>query len=292
MRKLGSLISATLACACLSGLAALSGISGCEKRTPSPGPSSGETTSADSTPAGGTSAPGAGGLSPGGGLTQSTKYEVVPASAEQLGTLEVTAVYTTEEIPVQSEVPVNINAEFCSHKVITENLIVDKETRGLKNVVVRLEGITKGSKKPPEQITLLNKGCTFVPHVAVAMKDMRLEISSEDPVLHTTHSYANGRHWFNINVQKGVKSPPRPFRTAGVVEFNCDVHKWMRAYAIVHTNPYIAVSDAKGKITLNEIPPGEYPYVAWHEQLREQRGTVKIEANKVATVKLEFELAQ
>ncbi len=289
MRKIGDLISTLLVCA---GLAGLSAGSGCDKRAPGPGQGGGG--SPTPAPAGGTGVKeGASRLSAGGGLTRSTKYEVVPAaSPDQLGTLEVTAVYTTAEIPVQAEVPVNINVDFCNHKVVTENLIVDKETRGLKNVVVRLEGITKGSKKPPEQLTLLNQGCTFVPHVSVAVKDTRLEISSEDPVLHTTHPYTNDRHWFNITIQKGERSRPRPFRTTGLVEFNCDVHKWMRAYTLVHASPYVAVSDAQGKISLDEIPPGEHPYVAWHEQLGEQRGTIKIEANKVATLKLEFELAQ
>lgn len=291
MRKLGNLIRVMLVCVGVLGLSAGSG-SGCEKRTPGPSQGGG---SPASPPAGGTGVQeGASSLSAGGGLTRSTRYEVVAAaSPDQLGKLDVTVVYTTAEIPSQAEVPVNIDVEFCNHKVVTENLIVDKETRGLKNVVVRLEGITKGSKKPPEQLTLLNQGCTFVPHVSVAVKqDTRLEISSEDPVLHTTHPYTNGRHWFNITIQNGERSPPRPFRTTGLVEFNCDVHKWMRAYTFVHTSPYVAVSDAQGKIALDEIPPGEYPYVAWHEQLGEQRGTIKIEANRVATLKLEFELVQ
>ena len=103
------------------------------------------------------------------------------------------------------------------------------------------------------------------------MKGTLLEIKNDDPVLHTTHPYLGGRHWFNIARQKkgeqGDTSRPRPFRLPGVVEFNCDVHKWMKAYVVVHTNPYIASSDAKGMIALDAIPPGEYAYVAWHEQL-------------------------
>ena len=66
----------------------------------------------------------------------------------------------------------------------------------------------------------------------------------------------------------------------------------MKAYTVVHTSPYIAVSDAKGRILLDEIPPGEHPFVAWHERLGEKRGTIEIEAGKVAALNLEFELAQ
>ena len=291
MRKLGDLSSVMLICA---GLAGVSVGPGCEKRAPGPSQGGNPPSAA---PAGGSGGGAGSGLTAGGGLAQSTRYEVVPAAGpDQLGTLEVTAIYKTAEIPPKAEVPVNINVEYCSHKVFTEDVIVDPETRGLKNVVVRLEGITQGSRKPAEKLTILNQGCTFVPHVSVAVKGAFLEIRNDDPVFHTTHPYLNGQHWFNIPLQKkgdqGDASRPRPLSLAGVVEFNCDVHKWMKAYTVVHTSPYIDVSDAKGKILLDEIPPGEHPYVAWHEQLGEKRGTIKIEAGKVAAFSLEFELAQ
>lgn len=289
MRKLGSRIGAAALCACLTGV---SGFSGCEKRAPAPDEGGGAPATPE-TPAGGA---GTSGLSPGAGLKKTPKYEVVEASSDQVGTLAVAAVYATEEIPGQSEVPVNIDVEYCSHKVVTENLIVDRETRGLKNVVVRLEGISRGSRKPPETVEILNKGCAFVPHVSVAVKGTRILIRNEDPVFHTTHPYINGRHFFNVPLQKkgqeGDASRPRPLMTPGLLELNCDVHKWMRGYTVIHTNPYLAVTDAKGKIELGEIPPGEYPYVAWHEQLGEKRGTVTIEAGATAELRLEFELAQ
>ncbi len=291
MIKLGWIAGAVCVCVCFSG---------CTKRPQngnqapgSPAGGSGSAASPDSKAGGATSS-----LSAGSSLKGPTNYKVVPAASPgALGTLEVTAIYTTTEIPEQSEIPVNINVEYCTHKVVTEDLIVDKETRGLKNVVVRLEGLTEGARKPPAQITVRNHGCSFVPHVSVAVKGTRLEIRNDDPVFHTTHPYINGNHFFNISLQKkgepGDVSPrPRPLRQTGVIEFNCDVHKWMRGYAIIHTNPYIAVSDAKGKIVLDEIPPGEHRYVAWHEQLGEKRGTVKIEANGVAHLNLKFELPQ
>jgi hypothetical protein len=38
------------------------------------------------------------------------------------------------------------------------------------------------------------------------------------------------------------------------MELTCDVHKWMRGYIVVHTNPYLAVSDATGKLKIEGIP--------------------------------------
>jgi hypothetical protein len=67
-----------------------------------------------------------------------------------------------------------------------ETLLVDPATRGLRNVVVRLEGIASG-KPPPERFTLEVRDCAFVPHVAAVMKGTRLEVRSADAVPHTLH---------------------------------------------------------------------------------------------------------
>ena len=77
-----------------------------------------------------------------------------------------------------------------------------------------------------------------------------------------------------------------------MIEFNCDVHKWMRGYAIVHSNPYLAVSDAKGQIALEEIPPGEYPYVAWHEKLGTVTQQITVTAEQATLEVPAFELGK
>jgi len=73
------------------------------------------------------------------------------------------------------------------------------------------------------------------------------------------------------------------------MSIRCDVHKWMQGYMVVHTNPYIALTDAQGRLEIEAIPPGKYSYVAWHEQLGEKKGEVEIVAGKPAELKLAFE---
>ena len=36
------------------------------------------------------------------------------------------------------------------------------------------------------------------------------------------------------------------------------------------------------------IPPGNYSYVAWHEELGEKKGEVEIKRGQVSTLRLEF----
>jgi plastocyanin len=219
-------------------------------------------------------------------LKGASGYEV--AEVANPGSLRVNVVFAGDPIPDVTEVPVNIDVPVCGHKVFTENLLVDKETRGLKNVVVRLEGIARG-KAPPPVVTVTNRNCAFDPHVSTAVKGTKIDIRNADPVLHTTHPYLAGSSFFNLALPVGADPPQaRPIPRTGLMEITCDVHKWMRGYMVVHTNPYIEVTDKLGKLAIEGIPPGKYPYVAWHEQLGEKKGEIEIVAGQAAELKLEL----
>jgi hypothetical protein len=213
-------------------------------------------------------------------------YEVGAVASP--GALGISVVYTGDPIPEPTEVPTEIDAAACGHKVLTESLLVDRGTRGLKNVVVRLEGIAKG-KAPSPLITVTSRNCAFEPHVGVAVKGMKLAVRNADPVLHATHPFLAGASFFEAQLPPNAEAPPvRPIPRAGLMEISCDVHKWMRAYVVVHTNPYVGVTDRLGKLRIDGIPPGKYPYVAWHESLGEKKGELEITAGKTVELQLEF----
>ena len=44
----------------------------------------------------------------------------------------------------------------------------------------------------------------------------------------------------------------------------------------------------QGKLKIDEIPAGKYPFVAWHEHLGEKRGDVEITKGQTAQLRLEF----
>jgi hypothetical protein len=230
--------------------------------------------------------------SPAAAALKGTAAGYTAAEVPDAGALRITATYAALPLPRSTEVPVNINVEVCGHKVFTENVLVDAESRGLRNVVVRLEGVSRG-KALPDTLTIANKDCAFVPHVAVAVKGTKLAVRSEDPVLHTTHPYIDGVNFFNVNVQPGEEPPrPRPIPKTGLMSIKCDVHKWMQAWVVVHTSPYAEVTGERGTALMEGIPPGKYPFVAWHEELGEKRGEVEIAAGKTAELEFQFAPAQ
>jgi plastocyanin len=207
------------------------------------------------------------------------------------GTLDVTAVYTGNPLPEPSRIPIATDTAACG-EVFTENLLVDRESRGLRNVVIRLEGITRG-KAPPEKVVLDIRDCVFVPHVAAAMRGVRIHFRTSDEVRHTVHARIRGESLFNVPLSPGGAPPtPRPAPELGAVDIGCDLHSWMRGYLVVHSSPYIDVTGREGKLRIDGIPPGTYPYVAWHEQLGEKQGEVEVTARGTAVLKLEFKPPQ
>lgn len=204
------------------------------------------------------------------------------------GILEVAVFYAGSPIPLQAEVPVDVDVPTCGPQILSESVIVDMDSRGLRNVVLRLEGELE-SKEPAVDITISNKGCVFVPHVAVAMIGSKINIRNNDPVFHTTDTYINGKRFFNIPLLVGQPPPPpKTIEEAGLIEITCAVHKWMQGYIVVHTNPYIGITDESGIFSMTGIPPGNYSYVAWHEELGEKKGEVEIKRGQVSTLRLEF----
>ena len=102
------------------------------------------------------------------------------------------------------------------------------------------------------------------------------------------------REWAGARTDPAGEEPPRPrlITQTGLMEIGCDVHKWMRAYVFVHTNPYLGVTGRYGSLTIAEIPPGKHPYVAWHEQLGEKKGEVEIPPGRTVELRLEFAAPQ
>ena len=50
------------------------------------------------------------------------------------------------------------------------------------------------------------------------------------------------------------------------IKIKCDVHPWMKAYVSVFDHPYFSVTDDTGRYQIDNVPPGKYEVVAWHER--------------------------
>ena len=180
-----------------------------------------------------------------------------------------------------------------------ESLIVSTDGN-IQNVVVFIQEITEGKPLPRELPSITNKGGRFVEHVQ-AFPQREFLIRSEDPVLHNTHPYfgrkeEGGRSLYNVAMSPPepgtVKEVRRPLnRGAGMYQFRCDAHDWMRGWIWILDNPYGVVSGENGTYTIDDIPPGTYKLTAWHEVLGEQAEVeVTVTAGGTTEVNFEFSL--
>ncbi len=172
--------------------------------------------------------------------------------------------------------PVDITKDkevFGNAGLVDESLLVSKGG-GIANVVVyvRTSDVTTHpdiEKNLPEQVKFDNKGGRFEPHILpVWIEKQQVLLHNSDPVPH------------NANVQPlgdEGKNPLLPPNTGVDHRFNrqqiipvpvtCNIHPWMKGYILPRSNPYVAISDADGRLTLKNLPAGtELEFQAWHER--------------------------
>lgn len=175
-------------------------------------------------------------------------------------------------------------------KLRQEELLVDA-LGSLRNVVVALEGISRGKPLPTAVPTLAEARCTFVPHVMSVCAGSKVELYNQDPVLNTFHAVAmpSGRTLFNIGMPRKGQRLKRRIRRPGLVKVLCDVHPWEVAYIAAFDHPYHTVTGANGTFRIEGIPPGKHTLSMWHEKLgliRREAVTVKAGATAKIVLRL------
>jgi hypothetical protein len=76
-------------------------------------------------------------------------------------------------------------------------------------------------------------------------------------------------------------------KRAGTVDVYCNIHPEMIAKVKVLDNAYYTITGKDGSFAIDNVPPGEYPIVAWLPSGDEARGTVVVKAGEAAQVVLE-----
>ncbi len=191
----------------------------------------------------------------------------------------------------------DIEKDFCGTQIQADYVLIGpnqgsknggSKNRGLKNVVILIEDIQRGKAyKKGQMVLYANKNCMFAPHVATAVLQQKLGITSHDPILHNTHLYVSNsslRTLYNVAVPLQNRIHRRTLRKSGLITVKCDLHDWMRGYIYVGQNPYITVSAEDGQFSLKDVPPGKYRLKLWHETLGEVHRDVTVSASKTSSL--------
>jgi hypothetical protein len=89
-----------------------------------------------------------------------------------------------------------------------------------------------------------------------------VEMVSTQPVFHVLH--AGGAAYFSLAFPDPDQPLARRLDRKGVVELSSAAgYYWMRGHLLVDDHPYYARTDAEGRFTLPQVPPGSYQVVCW-----------------------------
>lgn len=182
-----------------------------------------------------------------------------------------------------------------------EDLLIDKESRGLANVFVYL------AKKPKSihpdlvepgksDVSFAHEGCQFMPHCLVVRVGQTIQIGNEDAISHNTHAYPSRNSVISVGFAPMMKEPlPYRCRIAEAFPFKvgCDYHPWMIGYWLIVDHPYAALTDKDGKFQIDQLPVGEHTFKIWHERSGYLERSFKItvtagDAVELPTMKLDL----
>lgn len=182
------------------------------------------------------------------------------------------AVTWSGKVPAQKTVLPATDQKTClSHA--NQALVIDGKTLGVRNAVVSIAGIRKGKSINSKRVEIDQKDCIFEPRIVVVPTNGEVAFLNSDPVTHNIHTHSRRNRTFNmVTLPKSAESKgsePLVMRVvrADRITVTCDYHSWMKAYVLVMSHPYVAVTDEKGRFSIADIPPGQYKVRVWHEQV-------------------------
>ncbi|MCC9643659.1 methylamine utilization protein [Rhodopirellula sp. JC740] len=190
-------------------------------------------------------------------------------------------------VPPPEPLKVDKDKAACGQlNLLDERLLVDQETKGIRNVVVYLYTGRGGTRlpacKPSKRVRkLMAKECRFEPRVVLAQSGDTLILDESEAVVgHSINLNFFENRTSGLTIPVGdnrdialQKAEPAP------IPVECNIHPWMRGWLVVLDHPYAAVSDAQGRIEIKGLPENqELTFRVFHEDAR-QLTNITIDGN-------------
>jgi hypothetical protein len=207
------------------------------------------------------------------------------ATAEPTGWATLKGSFKLEGAPpARTPLAITKDHEVCApggKPVLSDELVVDSATNGIKDVVIYLASPGKfpvGDAKWEHPDYAANatatldydqKNCIFLTHMFAMRSKQKAKVMNSDPVGHNTNIQGTGKSaQINATIPSGSSTTyepggesPEPFSVS------CAIHPWMSARMIVRDSPYFAVTKADGSFEIANVPAGvPLEFRVWQEK--------------------------
>jgi hypothetical protein len=172
---------------------------------------------------------------------------------------------------------------------ITTETVVVGPGNALVNVVVYVSSGAPDESSPPAQaVTIVQKGCQYLPHVVPMVVNQELKVVNDDANSHNIHPLAKINNEWNKSQPPGTPPFIEKFAKPEFIPVKCNIHPWMHSSFAVLKNSHYAVSSGDGGFSLPNLPAGKYTVTAWHESYGDQTQDVTISGSETKTVNFVF----
>ena len=157
----------------------------------------------------------------------------------------------------------------------------------MRNVVLYVQRVSDGASAEPRHAAMAQRDEQFVPHVVPIARGSTVDFPNGDDVFHNVFSLSSART-FDLGRYPAGSSKSVTFDKSGTVQVFCHIHSDMSAIVLVLDNQFFAIPGDGGKYMIENLPPGEYTVVGWHERIKPVTRTVRVVAGE--TAKLDFNI--
>ncbi|MDA8792779.1 urate hydroxylase PuuD [Bacteriovoracaceae bacterium] len=121
------------------------------------------------------------------------------------------------------------------------------------------------------------KGCLYHPRVSAVRVGQKVTFLNSDNIFHNVKSVSNINKNFNLNMPGKNQRKSVSFNNPEItLSTKCSLHPWMGAYIAIFDHSYYSVTNSKGEFSLENLIPGKYQIIFWHEKLGEKTETIEI----------------
>jgi plastocyanin len=161
------------------------------------------------------------------------------------------------------------------------------ETDEIRNVVLYLQNAPAPEQPPSAHAAMTQDDERFTPHVLPVLRGTTVDFPNADDVFHNVFSLSSARTFDLGRYPKG-SAKSVTFDRSGIVQVFCHIHSDMSAVILVLDNAHFAQPARSGRYAIEDVPPGEYTVVGWHERIKPVMRTVRVVAGE--TARLDFNI--